>query len=232
MRLAVISNVRVTGGPGAKNRLWYLAALQALSAGHEVTAVIHPDIAGFQDRWASLSARAAGSASAPAQDRPPSNRSRISSSRTFHLRFLTLRFHPGLAWIPPVTLLCTRPASGLLRTRRRTSFCSCQFNAGHLPIARRNGTTVARPPPPLRQLRISSHAAISEEARRQWAMDLPQARVVGIRSGNPRGAHGMAECRFRRPFCLCGQAWRRRGRGRTCCWTSEPNPAGRRATGI
>ena len=176
MKLAIISNVRGYRWAGSETA-WHLAALQALSAGHEVTAVIHPDLA--------ASGQLAEFVLGGGRVRLwyPSKISRFQPIKerilpSFPASFLD-RFDSVLVSLGSLPSLCYVPglATGLLRTRASIVLL-CQFNAGHLPITPHERETVAAV-----LHRCASSLFVSrrnlEEARRQLAIDLPQAQIVG-----------------------------------------------------
>jgi glycosyltransferase involved in cell wall biosynthesis len=176
MKLAVVSNVCGYRWAGSET-LWHLAALQALVAGHEVTAVIHPDLAASEQ--VATFVRLGGRVRLwhkPKIARLQTLKECIlpgfpaSFLDSFDCILISLGSLPSLCYVPGL-------AMGLLHTRAHVVLL-CQFNAGHLSITRQERDTVAAI---LRYCPCCVFVSRRnlEEARRQFAVDLAQAHVVG-----------------------------------------------------
>jgi glycosyltransferase involved in cell wall biosynthesis len=176
MKLAVISNVTGYRWAGSETT-WHRAALQALAAGHQVTAILHPDLA--------ASEQAAGFVRAGGRIRLW-RRPGIARLQPLQERFrpnfpssLLDGFDSILVSLGSLPALCNVPGldRGLLRTSARFVLF-CQFNAEHLPISPRERDTVAAI---LRRSACCIFVARRnlDDARRQFAVSLPDARVIG-----------------------------------------------------
>jgi glycosyltransferase involved in cell wall biosynthesis len=175
MRLAIISNV--SGYPWAGSEsLWHLAAMQALQAGHEVTALLHPDLMAA----APIAAfRAAGGVVQKWQPFPIARfqnlKEKIRPSfpvgqfRRFDAILVSLGSLPSINYVPGLV-------AGLCRAGTPYVLL-CQFNADHLMISPSERAAVSA-------VMHGSTACVFVsrrnllEARRQFAMEPPRAQLV------------------------------------------------------
>ena len=175
MKLGIISNMRGVSWAGSET-VWHQAAMLALREGHEVTALVHPDLlpaaqmadfrraGGRVHPWRKFPiARFQGLKEKIHPNFPP------ALLGQFDALLVALGSLPALNYVPGLV-------TGLAATE--TPFVLfCQFNAGHLVIAPRERRAVIRV-----MEKSAANVFVSRrnllEARRQFAMEPPGARVI------------------------------------------------------
>jgi len=175
MKLAIISNI--SGYPWAGSEtLWHLAAMQALRDKHSVTAILHPDLmaagqiaefcqaGGEVENWKTISIARFQRIKEQIFPSFP-----VGRLRQFDAILVSLGSLPAINYVPGLV-------EGLLKTDTPYVLL-CQFNADHLVISPRERDAVARVMEKSAACVFVSHRNLLE-ARRQFAMEPPKARVI------------------------------------------------------
>lgn len=176
MKLAVISNMRGCSWAGSET-VWHLATIRALNQGHEVSALLHPDL---KEANEIVEFRGAGGKMRFWSPFPIARFQNLKERilPTFPAGYLDA-FDSLLISLGSLPALCYVPGlfDGLLRTSARTVLL-CQFNAAHLPISVDERGKVGKIIRRSAACLFASQRNV-DEARRQFAMDPPNVVVLG-----------------------------------------------------
>lgn len=175
MKLLIISNVSGYSWAGSES-LWLQAAMLALKADYEVTAIVHPDLMGSAQivefllaggqvkKWKAL--RIARFQSLKEKLAPTFSPKLLDQ---YDVILVSLGSLPAMNYVPGLV-------HGLLKTSS-PMVVLCQFNADHLIISLRERRVVAKV-----LEKATGSVFVSQrnliEARRQFAMDPPKAHVI------------------------------------------------------